>query len=444
MSHILTYQSWTASRYIPVDAAQVGLRIAESAYYLASIKHDGHLAFLEVRGGTVRLLDRNGDALDVPGIRGAAAALREDVLLAGELCCFLADRPTTHREVSAALARPAEHDLRFGAFDILEHGGKPVEAEPRAKADLLRQLLPAGPVYAIEQRMVESRRDLIAFQQEAAAAGAEGIVVRSASGLVYKVKQVHHLDLVVLGYAESTGDRQGWLRDLLLGFALGEDRYQVVGKCGGGFSDQERQDLPARLAAMAVPSAYTEVSGARTAFTLVRPELVVEVSCLDLINTTASGPITKACLAYTEAAGYALQGNAPTLSIISPNFVRLRADKRADPHDAGTAQAYSLVEPARSAATVSDLRPSEVLLREVYTKGGKGGTAVRKFVGLRTHKEAGGAYPPYLVVFTDYSAGRKTPLEQELFLCTTEDALHARVEALRTEHIKKGWGPATA
>jgi hypothetical protein len=139
-----------------------------------------------------------------------------------------------------------------------------------------------------------------------------------------------------------------------------------------------------------------------------------------------------------------MQGNAPTLSIISPNFVRLRADKRADPHDAGTAQAYSLVEPARNAATLSDLRPSEVLLREVYTKGGKGGTAVRKFVGLRTHKEAGGAYPPYLVVFTDYSAGRKTPLEQELFLCTTEDALHARVEALRTEHIKKGWVPATA
>lgn len=40
----MTYKSRIYSRYIPVDSTQIGMKIAESDYYVASVKHDGHLA----------------------------------------------------------------------------------------------------------------------------------------------------------------------------------------------------------------------------------------------------------------------------------------------------------------------------------------------------------------------------------------------------------------
>jgi len=432
------YQSKLSSRYVPVDASQIGLKIAESDYYVASVKHDGHLAVLSVTKGKASMFNRNGEELKVPTILKAASAIKDNVILAGELCCFVDDQPTTHREVSSALAKPEKHDLRFGAFDVLELNGAPELSDPKAKVDLLNKLAPGKEVFAIEHKVYESRKDLASFYKEVAA-DAEGIVVRSANGIIYKVKESITLDLVVLGYAESTGDRAGWMRELVLGFALGNNRFQIVTKCGGGFTDKDRQEFPKMLEKLTVESEYTEVSGAKTAFIMVKPEIVVEISCLDLINEAGGTPIRKAILAYDEKKGYLNEGNYPTLSIISPNFIRIRTDKQSNEKDAGSAQAYELVPPIEASGAYEEIKPSSVMMREVFVKTGKGGTAIRKFVGLKTKKEDTGLYSPYLVVFTDYSAGRKTPLEQELFLCSSEKEVKERIDALKEENIKKGW-----
>jgi ATP-dependent DNA ligase len=440
MNNILSYKSKIASRYFPVDAEQIGLKIAESDYYLASVKYDGHLAFITVNKGKAELLDRNGDVLNVPAITNAAKNIKDHVVLVGELCCYANDRSTTHREVSAALAKPDKNDLRLAVFDIIEYNGEPVNDDPKTKIETLTKILSKGKeIFAIEQKLFESRKDLIAFYKESTDQNAEGIVVRSANGIVYKVKAVHHLDLVVLGYAESTGERDGWLRELLLGFALGDDQYQIITKCGGGFSDNDRQEMPSELEKMAVPTEYTEVSGAKTAFVMVKPEMVIEISCLDLINETSSGAIRKATLRFDKKKGYLNEGNHNTLSIISPNFVRIRKDKKANEQDAGTQQAYNLTEPLNEKNSKEKGAESTIVFREVYTKGGKGGTAVRKFIGLKTNKDTTGVYSPYVAVYTDYSGGRKTPLEQEIFLCSNEKDLHAKIDLLKEENIKKGW-----
>lgn len=440
MNPISTYKSKIASRYIPVDAEQIGLKIAESEYYLASVKYDGHLAFLAIEKGKAMLFDRNGDELKIDAITKAAANIKVDCMLAGELCCFENGQSTSHREVSAAIAKPESFDLRFGAFDLLEHKGEAVNSEPKERLDALKKLLShTQTVFCIEQHHYESRKDLIAFYKSAAEQHAEGIIVKVANGITYKVKQTHHLDLVVLGYAESTGDREGWLRELLLGFAVGENQYQIVSECGGGFSDKDRQELPGQLEQLATESEYTSVSGAKTAFVFVKPEMVVEISCLDLINENTGGAIRKALLTYDAKKGYSYEGNENTLSIISPNFVRIRSDKKVNDKDAGTNQAYALVEPLIHDKTSSSLKDSEVVLREIFTKKGKEGTAIRKFVGLKTNKEETGMYAPYVVLFSDYSAGRKEPLEQELFLCNSMDEVKSKVDKLKEENIKKGW-----
>jgi hypothetical protein len=50
-------------------------------------------------------------------------------------------------------------------------------------------------------------------------------------------------------------------------------------------------------------------------------------------------------------------------------------------------------------------------------------------------------YAPFNVIYSDFSAGRKTPLEQEIFLCSTEKEVSAKIAELKEENIKKGWDP---
>jgi hypothetical protein len=59
------------------------------------------------------------------------------------------------------------------------------------------------------------------------------------------------------------------------------------------------------------------------------------------------------------------------------------------------------------------LPQSKILRREVYTKVLKGQEMVRKLVLWQTNKPAPD-YPAYAVAVTDFSPGRKTPLERDI------------------------------
>jgi hypothetical protein len=164
----------------------------------------------------------------------------------------------------------------------------------------------------------------------------------------------------------------------------------------------------------------------------------MELSCLDVISETTKGAIHKSVLNYSKKEGYTFKEQAATISCISPVFERFRDDKKATSADAGEKQfSYLIEENAKEES--ADLKPSTIKLREVYTKSGKGGTAVRKFLGIQTHKEKTGKYSPFIVLYTDFSAGRKTPLEQDIFLCATSKDMEIKMAKLIEENIKKGW-----
>ena len=171
---------------------------------------------------------------------------------------------------------------------------------------------------------------------------------------------------------------------------------------------------------------------------MVEPSLVMELSCLDVISESTKGAIRKSVLNYTKKEGYTLKEQDATISCISPVFERFRDDKKATATDAGEKQFSYLIDETAKDET-ADVKPSTIKLREVYTKSGKGGTAVRKFLGIQTHKEKTGQYSPFVVLYTDFSAGRKTPLEQDIFLCASSKDMEKKMAELVEENIKKGW-----
>jgi hypothetical protein len=44
-----------------------------------------------------------------------------------------------------------------------------------------------------------------------------------------------------------------------------------------------------------------------------------------------------------------------------------------------------------------------------------------------------------MVVYTDFSADRSSPLDQDVFLSYSEEEMKTTFEAVKLENIKKGW-----
>jgi hypothetical protein len=86
------------------------------------------------------------------------------------------------------------------------------------------------------------------------------------------------------------------------------------------------------------------------------------------------------------------------------------------------------------------LPKSTVLKRRVWQKITKGKTSVRKLVIWKTNKESESPnYPAFVIHWTDYSAGRGTPLEREVRLAPDASIAEQISNNLIDENIKKGW-----
>jgi hypothetical protein len=178
---------------------------------------------------------------------------------------------------------------------------------------------------------------------------------------------------------------------------------------------------------------------------MVRPEWVIEISCLDLISQTTRGaPVNRTVLDFQDNGdtGYRVIRRLPLASVISPQFVRRRDDKSVRPQDVRIDQVTAVVEVPlwdRDARKMA-VPKSEVIRRTVYTKVMKGETMVRKLVLWKTNKETDSdEFPAYVLHFTDFSPSRKTPMAREVRVSSSCEQVSDMWRQLLDENIKKGW-----
>jgi len=208
-----------------------------------------------------------------------------------------------------------------------------------------------------------------------------------------------------------------------------------------------RREWLSDLKDMAAESDYAEVNDS-VAYTMVRPEWVVEISCLDLINqNTRGGSIDRMVLGYDMPKNmYQSIRRLPLASPISPNFIRRREDKSIRRDDLRLNQLADVIEVPmmdRDARQLS-LPRSEVLVREVFTKTLKGNQMVRKLLLWKTNKESeGGNFPAYVAYFTDFSPNRATPIDRDIRISNSREQIEQLFAAMKAEYIVKGWAPAT-
>ncbi len=279
--------------------ATAGSLPVEHGSWAFEIKWDGIRVILFVEGGRVRAVSRND--LDVTASFPELSDVGEFLgmttcVLDGEVVALGEDgRPDFARlqrrmHVSnqrEARRRAGVDPVSFVAFDLLYIDGHSLldsgYDERRAR---LESLSLSGPTFTT----TESFRDVSGEEILAATAanGLEGVVAKRR-GSVYrpgrrstdwvKVKTFRSQEVVIGGWTEGRGEREGELGALLLGVP-DDGALRYVGKVGTGFNASDRRALLAELRPLArktcpftPPLSAPEATGAR----YVQPALVGEV-----------------------------------------------------------------------------------------------------------------------------------------------------------------------
>lgn len=446
LEQLRNYKRLIAKRYRAIDSAQMERFLPKGSLWI-SPKLDGELWFLVKKKGELALCAHNGRVLrDIPLLRALAASLTSapDFLVAGELLAPIADgRPRSHHVATAFADEAYAANLAFHPFDLVNDGGTDVVGTPYGQR--LARLQEWFGEATITTVLGDTAAALSHYREWVAAGKHEGIVVRSEQNVTFKIKPQFTIDTVVVAYGVRLVGDVRQLRELSLALVRDDGRLQLLGTVGNGFSEEDRIAWLARLEALETVSAFRMANSEGTLSRFVRPELVVECRCSDLLVSDADDrQIRRMCLSNGDE-GYRPVGEMPTAVMLHPVFLRERGDKRVDAGDVGLAQITSRVqfedegEYRANEATAK----ATVLERQVWTKETKGLVAVRKYVLIETHQTAAG-YAPLVLYATDYSPGRAEPLQTTLRTADTRATAERQIAAWIDDNIKKGWNPVAA
>jgi len=437
-----------------LDRDKAKYRIPAGDYFI-SRKIDGEFTCLVYRdgeaftvnpGGTVRMgaefHKRAAKHLKNAGVKSA--------LIGGELYVNRPDGKRAWVHDVVRVARKPEDEgavdsLGFGIFNIYDLDGKDYSMHYADAIQKVQEIFGKdGLVHSVETVVGDEKEIFKLFSKWVDEEDAEGVVVRSDTAGVFKIKPRHTLDLAVVGFTEGIDDRSGMLHSMLLAVIRSDGSFQIISRVGGGFSDDQRIEILKLLNPQVVESEYAEVNSDRVAYQMIKPGLVIEISCLDIISRTSHGSTIDRMIIEWDEDKKHWEGirRLPLCSIISPQFLRIRDDKTANADDVKISQLSDITEIPDLERVVDDLilPLSTVIERVVATKTLKEATMVRKLLLWKTNKEeASRDHPAYVLHLTNYSPNRKEPLQHEIRVSSSEEQIKMLMENWKEKYIVGGW-----
>ena len=437
-----------------LDRDKAKYRIPAGDYFI-SRKIDGEFTCLVYRngkaftvnpGGTVRM----GAEFHTRAAKHLKNAGVKSALIGGEL---YVNRPDGNRawvhDVVRVARKPEDQaavdSLGFGIFNIYDLDGKDYSMH---YADAIKKVQNIfgkdGLVHSVETIIGDEKQIFKQFSKWVDEEGAEGVVVRSDTAGIFKIKPRHTLDLAVIGFTEGIDDRAGMLHSMLLAVIRKDGSFHIVSRVGGGFSDEQRVEILKILNPQIVESEYAEVNSDRVAYQMIKPGMVVEISCLDIISRTSHGSTIDRMIIEWDDDKKIWEGirRLPLCSIISPQFLRIRDDKTANSDDVKMSQLSDITEIPDLERIADDLiLPSSTIIeRIVATKTLKEATMVRKLLLWKTNKEeASRDHPAYVLHLTNFSPNRKEPLQHEIRVSSSDKQIKQLLENWKEKYIVGGW-----
>ena len=373
----IRYKKEIANRFVAVDGAKIKQMIGGSRFCVTR-KIDGHLQVVFFRDGKCTMLNAQGkqkadslkcldvfaDSLKDAGVKSAAVAA--ELYYPAE-----SGRPRCSDVLSALADSGKKELLRLATFDIIELDGTPWKPEHYADThNKLCTLFKDDMVRPVQMRNASSADEVREIYDEwVVGEGAEGLVIHSESHIVWKVKPRHSIDAAAIGY--TTSDRG--MRDLMLAVRRKDGLFQMFTVGSNGFTEENRQKIVDRLSKLHVESEYVLSDSRGIAYQMIRPELVFEVSVLELVARGNDEKVKmNPLLRYDESKGWLMEGNTPGVKALSVTIERERTDKSTDETDIRVSQLTDICPFEEEEAQVKG-EPSTLLERRVFKKetGGK-------------------------------------------------------------------------
>jgi len=269
-------------------------------------KWDGIRALAYVDGGRVRLQSRSGEDITprYPEIHPMGRALgSREVILDGEIVALDENGRPSFEQIQQRMGLSDPNEIRrkmkavpvtYMVFDVLWRDGHslmPLPYTERRRA--LAQLKLAGASWQTPPFEIGGGQTM---KDASAKAGLEGVMAKRVdspyepgrrSGAWQKIKNHDRQELVIGGWLDGEGKRQGYPGAILVGY-YAKDRFVYAGKVGTGFTDATLDELNRKLAPLASDkSPFDEGSPPRAAH-FVKPKLVGE---FEFVEWTRGGQL---------------------------------------------------------------------------------------------------------------------------------------------------------
>ena len=436
-------------------SAEEAFRMPKARGYIVSRKYDGENAMLFFDGEKMISVNPGGTVrVGLPAFDEAAELLKKakvkSCILGAEI--YVKDDATKAHPVQQVVrvlrsppSKEALEKLGVAVFDVIEVDDESVESTAKVFELLAKWFAKGEQIHCVEHHKTDKIDEVMTYFTEwVVGEGAEGVVVRHDQAGWYKIKLRHNLDVAIIGYSEGTDARKGMLHDLLVAVIRPDGTFHEFTRVGGGFTEDERKSIATDLKKRIVSSDYVAVNNDYVAYEMVKPGPVIEISCLDMIAERARGGPVKRMVLDWDGKKYSALHRMPLVSVISPQFIRMRDDKEAVVDDVNITQVSDLVTvpDAEKSAHADDDPASEILERVVYIKTMKGNTMVRKLLLWKTNKTDRSDFPGFVVYLTDFSPNRKNPLERDMKISNNERKAKQMFDELARKNFITGWEKA--
>ena len=441
----IDYKKNVAGKFVLVEGAKLKQRI-DGERFAVTRKIDGHMQVVFYIDGQVFMLNANGKqkaeqlkCLDAFAEAVKAAGLKR-AIIAAELYLPRPEGRPRCGDVQAALADDAKRDqLALAPFDIVELDGEKWQAEHYADThNKLCTIFQSEQVKPVQMRNASSKDEVQEiFDEWVGGEGAEGLVVHSESPIVWKVKERHTIDAAAIGY--TTADRG--IRDLMFAVRRPDGLFQMFVLGSTGLTDEQRADIAQRLSTKHVESQYVLSDSRGIAYQMVKPELVFEISVLELVARGNDDKIKmNPLLKYDEEAGWLMEGVTPGVVALGITIDQERTDKQPNETDVRISQLTDICPFEELDANSQKLTAkSQLLERHVYKKVSGEKVMLHKFLLWKTNKEQSGRYPAYIIYHTDFSSGRKEMIKRDMLYSNDEQQIRDLLAAEIADNVKKGW-----
>ena len=445
--HIKTatdYKKNIAGKFVLVEGAGLKQRIGGEHFFVTR-KIDGHLQIAFYDNGQSFLLNSNGkqkaeniQCIDILNKSLKDAGINQAVI-ATELYMPCAEGRPRHGDVASALSDPDRKNLlQLAPFDIIELKGEKWNAANYGETyKKLSELFKDEMVKPVEMKTAANVDEIKAIYEDwVEGEGAEGMVVHAEGSIVWKIKPRHTIDAAVIGY--TTGDRG--VRSLMFAVRNDDGLFQMFTQGSTGLTDEQREEISRRLEESHVESQYILSDSRGIAYQMVKPELVFEISMLELVSQGNDEKIRmNPLLKFDQEKGWLLEGNTPGVSALGVTVIQERPDKRPDVVDVRVSQLSDITPFEEIEASAMNLENSTLMERKVYKKVSGAKVMIHKFLLWKTNKESSGQYPAYVIYHTDFSSGRKEMIKRDMAYTSDENQAREIFEAEIADNIKKGW-----